>query len=272
MALGDTGIPPIEHTGAYATFANGGKLAKPYGILEVYNSKGELVYSRERDEPPAPQVVSRRVVDQMNQLMQLVVTEGTGKRAQLDFTTVVGKTGTSSSYRDAWFMGFTGALVTGVWLGNDDYRPMGGGHGGITGGSFPAQIWQTYMSGAHGNMPIPPIPGLPPHPAQVAEQQRLAEQKRREASAPAAASGAAGGAARRPQGIMPQETRDTLKRIADAMRKASGGIEPVPGAASVPGAGDSTQAAPTSPDRRADSRAGGFEQSSAQVGARAVAN
>ena len=91
MALGDTGITLLEHTGAYAVFANGGKQARPYAVLELFNSKGELIYSRERDEPPAPQIVSARVVEQMNQMMQAVVNEGTGRRAILDFTHAVGQ-------------------------------------------------------------------------------------------------------------------------------------------------------------------------------------
>ena len=124
MALGDTGITPLEHTGAYAAFANGGKLSRPYAILEIFNSKGELIYSRERDEPPRAAGREPRVAEQMNQMMQAVVNEGTGQRATLDFTHAAGKTGTSSSYRDAWFVGFTGALVTGVWVGHDDFRPM----------------------------------------------------------------------------------------------------------------------------------------------------
>ena len=138
MALGDTGITLLEHTGAYAVFANGGKQARPYAVLELFNSKGELIYSRERDEPPAPQIVNARVVEQMNQMMQAVVTEGTGRRAILDFTHAVGKTGTSSGWRDAWFVGFTGALVTGVWVGHDDFRPMWLNGQGVTGGSLPA--------------------------------------------------------------------------------------------------------------------------------------
>ena len=89
MALGDTGITPLQHTGAYATFANGGKLSKPYAILEMFNSKGELIYTRDRDERRRRRrCVSRKVVEEMNQMMQTVVTEGTGKTAQLDFTTV----------------------------------------------------------------------------------------------------------------------------------------------------------------------------------------
>jgi penicillin-binding protein 1A len=222
MGLGDYGITPLEHTAAYATFSNGGVLSRPYAILEVFTSKGEPVYSRERDEPPAPRVIRQRVVEQMNQLMYRVVAEGTGKRAALDFTHAVGKTGTSSGYRDAWFMGFTGQIVTGVWLGNDDYRPMVNRYGGgvVTGGTLPAMTWHAFMSVAHTDMNIPPIMGLPPHPMQVAERQRIAELKRNEPAIAAAAEQAA--STRRTSGIMPDQTRDALKRLVQALRKASG--------------------------------------------------
>ena len=243
MALGDTGITPIQHTGAYATFANGGKLSKPYALLEVFNSKGDVIYSRERDEPVAAQVIRPRVAEQMNQLMQLVVTEGTGKKAALDFTHAVGKTGTSSSYRDAWFMGFTGALVTGVWLGNDDYTIMNK----ITGGSLPAVTWNNFMSVAHPNKDIATIPGLSPHPAQVAEKQRLAEARRLE---PANSASSVEGASRRNASIMPEPTREALKKLATAMRKA-GGVPAEP-------ASPTTPAQPASSvDRRAEAPAGG---------------
>ncbi len=240
MALGDTGIAPIEHTGAYATFANHGKLAKPYAILEAFNSKGELVYSRERDEPPAPQVVEPRVAEQMNQMMQLVVTEGTGRRAMLDITHAVGKTGTSSSYRDAWFMGFTGRYVTGVWIGNDDFRPMRN----VTGGSLPAAAWHSFMSVAHTSPSIPTIPGLTPHPAQVAEQQRLAELRRTDPRAARALE--AGQQARASGSLMSEQTKDVLRKLATALRKASGGETP---AADDPG--PMGPPAPP-PERRAD--------------------
>ena len=186
MALGDTGITPLQHTAAYATFANGGKLSKPYAILEIFNSKGDLIYSRERDEAEAPQVVSRKVAEGMNQMMQAVVLEGTAKRAQLDFTYSAGKTGTSSSYRDAWFIGFTGAMVTGVWVGHDDFRPMHH-NGGVTGGSLPAQAWHNFMSVAHTNRNIPPIPGLPLHPDAGG---RAAASRRAEAHRPRPGAGA----------------------------------------------------------------------------------
>jgi penicillin-binding protein 1A len=212
MALGDGGVTLIEHTGGYATFANGGVLSKPYAILELTNSQGEVVYSRERDEPRPPQVIKRPAVEALNQMMQAVVEDGTGTKAKLDFTYAVGKTGTSSSYRDAWFMGFTGQYVTGVWIGNDDFRPTNN----VTGGSLPTQIWQAFMSVAHSDMNIPTIPGLPMHPRQAEEQQRLAELKR---SDPASATAA--GLVTRDQ-RMPTTTRDALKRLSQAMRKAAG--------------------------------------------------
>ena len=241
MALGDGSITPLQNTGAFAHFANGGRSARPYAILEVFNSKNEVVYSRERDEPEPAQVVSRKVAEQMNQMMQLVVTEGTGKRAALDFTNAVGKTGTSSSYKDAWFVGFTGALVAGVWIGNDDNRAMNR----ITGGSIPAQTWQQFMTVAHTSMNIPTIPGLTPHSTQIAEQQRLAELKRSEPSL-AAALQAQQQSARR-QSIMPEQTRDTLKKIARAMRKTAGIPETEP---AEPAAVDPGRSEPAKPGTR----------------------
>ena len=221
MALGDYGITPLEHTGGLATFANGGKRARPYAILDLVSSKGELIYSRERDEPEAPQLVKREIVLQMNQMLNKVITEGTGTRAALEFTNVAGKTGTSTGPKDVWFIGFTGKYVGGVWLGNDDNRPMSGGN---TGGQIAAPIWHSFMSVAHTDMNIPTIPGLAPHPVQIAEAQRIAELKR---SDPALAASIAGAAdAQKSSSLMPEPTRETLKRITAALRKAAGVAEP----------------------------------------------
>ena len=221
MALGDGGVTVLEHTGAYATFANGGKRSRPYAILELTNSQGEAVYERERDESKAAQVLTAKVAENLNLMLHAVVEEGTGGKAKLDFTHVAGKTGTSSSYRDAWFMGFTGQLVTGVWIGNDDFRPTVN----VTGGSLPAEIWHTFMSIAHTDMNIPNIPGLPQHPRQAEEQQRLAELQRVDPGLAAARAPAV-----RDQ-RMPQTTRDALKRLSQAMRKASGNDPPASGGA-----------------------------------------
>ena len=237
MALGDTGITPLEHVGGVATFANGGKLARPYAILEIYTANGELVYSRERDEPPAPQVVSRQVAEQMNQMLHKVVTQGTGQRAQLDFTHVAGKTGTSTGPKDVWFVGFTGKYVGGVWIGRDDNRPM---VNGTTGGQLAAPIWQQIMSVAHTDMNIPTIPGLDPHPVQVAEQQRLAATRRNQVAATEVEQKPT-----RSQSLMSEKTRRALERIVQSLRVATGaaGDEDKP-----PAGSEARQPA----DRRAD--------------------
>ncbi len=230
MALGDAGVSPLEHTGAYAAFANNGKLARPFGIIELVSSKGDVIYARDRDEAPAPQVLKPKIVADMNQMMAAVVTEGTGKKAALDITHAIGKTGTSSSYRDAWFMGLTGQYVTGVWLGNDDFRPMtiavsaGETAHGVTGGGLPAQTWQAFMTVAHPSPNVPTLAGLTPHPRLLQEQQRLAELKRTEPALAAAQQGTRKGS------IMPDATRDSLRRLADTLRKVAG-LPAQPGAA-----------------------------------------
>ncbi|MDX2159021.1 MAG: penicillin-binding transpeptidase domain-containing protein, partial [Hyphomicrobiaceae bacterium] len=243
MALGDGGVTVIEHTGAYATYANGGKLAKPYAVLELMNSRGEVIYSRDKDEPPAPQVVKPQHAAYMNQMMQMVVTEGTGKRAALDFTYTAGKTGTSSSYRDAWFMGFSGDYVTGVWIGNDDFRPMSN----VTGGSIPATAWHSVMSVIHTSMNIKQIAGLPLHAVQVAERAKVEELRR---SQPQLAQDSARGAGGRQERLMPDRLKEALRNVAKSMRVAAGLPEPPPpeptpgppaavrpGPASAPGGG-----------------------------------
>jgi penicillin-binding protein 1A len=130
----------------------------------------------------------------------------------------VGKTGTSSGWRDAWFVGFTGALVTGVWVGHDDFRPMWLAGGGVTGGTLPTQAWHAFMSVVHTNRNIPTIPGLTPHPAQLAEQQRLAELKRTD---PTLAQAQIAHATQKKSSIMADQTRDALRRLADGMRRAA---------------------------------------------------
>jgi len=216
MALGDGGMTVLEHTGGFATFANDGKSARPYGILDITTSKGDLLYSRERDEPPPKQVVSKKVAEEMNVMLNRVVTEGTAGRANLDFTNVAGKTGTSTGPKDAWFMGFTGKYVAGVWVGNDDNHPM---RAGVTGGHQAAPIWHDLMTVAHTDMNIPTIPGLAPHPRQVEEQQRLATLKAAQVAAgldtPKASDSKSGS-------IMPEKTRAVLKSIVAALRKAEG--------------------------------------------------
>jgi penicillin-binding protein 1A len=246
MALGDYGITPLEHTGGFAAFVNGGKRALPYAILEMFNSKGELVYSRERDEPEAPQVMSKTVAQQMNQMLSKVVTDGTGTRAALPFTHSAGKTGTSTGPRDVWFVGYTGKYVASIWFGNDDNSPMGGG---ATGGQLAAPVWNSFMMVAHTDMNIATIPGLAPHPTQIAEQQRLAWLK--ESDPEAAAQQTAAEAARTSSSLMPDTTREALRRVGAAMRKAAGLPEPA-GAAPPPAAPGQSAPDPAAKPQRTD--------------------
>src|SRR3546814_15815602 len=104
-------------TGAYAAFANQGRRGLPYGISEIRDSAGRLLF--QRDRMPGDPVVSARHLAQMGNMMAAAVVWGTGKAAQPG-RAAAGKTGTSQDFRDAWFIGFTAELVTGVWFGKDD--------------------------------------------------------------------------------------------------------------------------------------------------------
>ena len=155
LPLGVAEVTLLDMTSSYAAFANGGKRATGYGILELVNSRGEVVYDRDRHEPPPEQLVDPIYTTELNYMLSNVIEFGTGRRALLDFTVAAGKTGTTQSYRDAWFMGFTGKFVAGVWFGNDDFRSTNR----MTGGSLPAMTWKQLMSVAHTEQDILPIAG-----------------------------------------------------------------------------------------------------------------
>jgi penicillin-binding protein 1A len=198
----------LDHTSGYATFAAGGKRVKGYAISELRNSQDEVIYSRQRDEPPPKQIFDRGAVETLNEMLSHVVTEGTGRAAALDFTSVAGKTGTSSDYRDAWFLGYTGQYVTGIWFGNDSFTSMNK----VTGGSLPARTWNQYMTAASTNHNIPQIPGVPLHPKQIEEMQRIAEAKRDD---PTLGTISLGGPRR-----MPLKTYDLLISLSKLFKEA----------------------------------------------------
>jgi penicillin-binding protein 1A len=156
LPIGAAEATVIDMTASYALFANGGKKSTPYATWEVRNSQGEVIYRHDRDAPQ-PQVLQPRVVQDMNFMLSKVIEEGTGKRAALDGIRAAGKTGTTNGYRDAWFVGFTGNLATGVWFGNDDHTSTNN----MTGGTLPAMAWKEVMTFAHQNLELRPIPGLP---------------------------------------------------------------------------------------------------------------
>ena len=142
LALGSSVVTPLELTAAYASIAAGGRAITPYAIKEVRSRDGQVLFRR--NDVDAPSTVSSGAIATLTDMLEEVVRTGTGKRAALDGRPVAGKTGTSSDYRDAWFLGFTGDYTTGVWLGNDNDMPMKK----VTGGSLPAALWHDYMAEA----------------------------------------------------------------------------------------------------------------------------
>jgi penicillin-binding protein 1A len=142
LALGTSGVRLISLTSAFATFGNHGRSVEPYGIRDIRNAKGKTLYKNPAYE--AAPLVDGQYVAMMNQMLQAVVQYGTGTRARLD-RAVAGKTGTSQNYRDALFVGYTADIATGVWVGNDDNKPMAK----VTGGTVPTQIWHDVMQYAH---------------------------------------------------------------------------------------------------------------------------
>lgn len=157
MPLGTGEVTVLDLTGAYATFASGGKQTRPYGVLEIARPNGEVLYDRAQHEPRRRQVVQPALISDLNFMLNKVVLQGTGRRAQLGFTPQAGKTGTTSSYRDAWFVGYTAHYVTGVWFGNDDFTPTRK----VTGGNLPAKAWHMFMSKALETKVAAALPGVP---------------------------------------------------------------------------------------------------------------
>ncbi|KQP58552.1 PBP1A family penicillin-binding protein [Methylobacterium sp. Leaf108] len=154
LPIGSAEVNVIDQAAAYAVFANGGRKAKPYAAMEVKNSAGEIIY-RHADEKPE-QILSTQVVADMNFMLNKVVEEGTGKRAQLEGIKVAGKSGTTNAYKDAWFVAYTGNFVGAVWFGNDDSTSTNK----MTGGSLPAMTWREVMESAHKGIELKPLPGV----------------------------------------------------------------------------------------------------------------
>jgi penicillin-binding protein 1A len=151
IALGTSESTVLEMTGAYATFANKGQGVLPYGITRIATRDGQVLYQRQGSGLGT--VASPTAVREMVDIMTATVAWGTGKGATID-RPAAGKTGTSQNYHDAWFIGLTGQLVTGVWVGNDDNSPMNK----VTGGSLPVNIWHDFMLEALQGTPPGPIP------------------------------------------------------------------------------------------------------------------
>jgi penicillin-binding protein 1A len=153
IALGTSEVSVTELVGAYAAFANGGQAVAPHVVTKIRTMEGnKVLYARQAEQ--ANQVIDPRYVAMMNTMMQETIASGTARKADIPGWTAAGKTGTSQDFRDAWFIGYTANLVTGVWLGNDDNSPTKK----ATGGGLPVEVWTRFMRTAHQGVPVAVMP------------------------------------------------------------------------------------------------------------------
>jgi penicillin-binding protein 1A len=160
MALGAVEVSPLEMAQAFDAFANGGKRVTAYGISRIRTPQGRVIYQRASRADGPLQVISNPYLYYQNQMLRGVMTSGTGRAAAIAGRDIAGKTGTTSDYKDAWFVGYTGGFVTAVWVGKDDNSPMRG----VTGGSSPAAIWRGFMEAALPRLNASDIPNGPAMP------------------------------------------------------------------------------------------------------------
>jgi len=213
IALGTSEVSVLELVSAYVPFANGGNAIIPHVVERVRTLRGKTIYSRAT--PTLGRVIDPRYVAMMNTMMRETLISGTARKADLPGWPAAGKTGTSQDFRDAWFIGYTSQLVTGVWFGNDDSTPTR--H--ATGGALPVEVWSRFMKVAHQGVavtnlplgtggfaslaepsaPLPPagVPSAPLPPAGVAPAGTLAH--------PPTAPQPAGAPARPRDGVRPAE-------------------------------------------------------------------
>jgi penicillin-binding protein 1A len=165
MALGAVEVSPLEMAQAYAPFSNGGVWAKGYAVERIRTASGRVLYDHGVDKGARRAVINQPALGYMIQMMREVMVSGTGTRARTPGFDEAGKTGTTSDYKDAWFIGYTGGFVTAVWVGKDDNTPMKK----VTGGGAPAGIWHDYMTAALPRLKVQPIPGgdVPPPPPEA---------------------------------------------------------------------------------------------------------
>jgi penicillin-binding protein 1A len=166
LPIGSVEVTPLDQVTGYTTLANGGYRVKPFAVLEVRNSAGDLIYT---GQPQKERAISDKVVSNLNFMLNKVVEQGTARAVQIPGQVIAGKTGTTNASRDAWFVGYTGSLVAAIWMGNDDNSSTGS----MTGGSYPARTWNLIMTEALKTVPNK----APPFLAEPAPQQAAAKKK-----------------------------------------------------------------------------------------------
>ncbi|WP_341368019.1 PBP1A family penicillin-binding protein [Yoonia sp. BS5-3] len=162
LALGVSESNLLEMTGAYAGILNGGSAVVPYGLTDLRFQGDTESLVDTTGTGIGERIIQERAARELTWMMTKVVEEGTGRRARIDGWQIAGKSGTTNSSRDAWFIGFTGDYVTGVWMGYDDNSPLTG----VTGGGLPATIWhETMVRVLEGKTPTPLPMSIPEQPA-----------------------------------------------------------------------------------------------------------
>jgi penicillin-binding protein 1A len=216
LPIGADAVNVLEHTGAYATFPNLGKAVTPHAILEVRTGDGQTIWRFDRDGPKPRQVMPPKVAQDMITMMNSVVENGTARRARLDGIAAAGKTGTTNAFRDAWFMGYTGNFVCGVWFGNDDYTSTNR----MTGGALPAMTWHAIMEYAHQGIELKQLPGVavPDRKQTVAEAKAKSNDQQPPPVRPA---------------VLTKRGADILVRVERMMEDANRALGPVPSTAST---------------------------------------
>jgi len=170
IGLGTSEVTPLELTAAYVPFANGGYRPEIYFIEKVTDASGKVLFQEQGSNPP--RVASPEIIGMMNYMMAGTISYGSGRSASFDWP-AAGKTGTTQDSRDAWFVGYTANLVTGIWVGNDDGKPTK-----ATGSSLPARMWKEFMVEAHRGLKPRPLPGgWQPQPAVATGQQANPDQE-----------------------------------------------------------------------------------------------
>ena len=154
IALGTSEVSVLEMVSAYATFANGGLATAPHVVQRIRSAGGKILYARAAQQ--LGRIVDPRYIGMMNTMMHETLVSGTARHAELPGWQAAGKTGTTEDFRDAWFIGYTSHLVTGIWLGNDDNSPTRK----AVGGGLPVDIWSRFMKTAHQGVAPTPLPGF----------------------------------------------------------------------------------------------------------------
>ncbi len=208
MPLGSNDVTVMEMAAGYGVFMSAGFQTGKHGILQITDSAGNILYNYIKDAPRPKKIISDKAIADLNLMLSQVPVWGTGRRSALDGIVSAGKTGTTSAYKDAWFVGYTGNYVAAIWYGNDNFLPTRR----LTGGNLPAMTWKKFMTYAHQNIEIRPIPFL--------KQSRIASKRRKPNArriAPGSAEAPISGIRQRP---LSNATRKVLQKIEETLRSA----------------------------------------------------